>query len=72
MKTTLLTRLARLESHHADRGRSVAQDILLDLIDVPPEEAARRIAEAEAQKVPGAWLIIVRGSTVAPSNPEDL
>ncbi len=54
------TRLARLEAQQAERTRPWGQFIELDLIDVPPDEAARRIAEAEAQKRPEDLLIIVQ------------
>jgi hypothetical protein len=36
------------------------------LIDVPPDEAAQRIAAAEAQKRPEDMLIIVQGTTIEP------
>lgn len=60
------TRLARLEAQHAERTRPWGRFIQLDLIDVPPHEAARRIAEAEAQKRPEDMLIIVQGTCMQP------
>ncbi len=64
---TTHTRLARLEAQQAERARPWGRFIQLDLIDVPPDEAARRIAEAKAQKRPEDLLIIVQATLLLPT-----
>ena len=63
---TQLRRIQQLEAQQAARPRPWGRFIQLDLIDVPPDEAARRIAEAEAQKRPEDLLMIVQGTTMEP------
>ncbi len=67
MASSIQRRLARIEAQQAERTRPWGRFIQLDLIDVPPEEAARRIAAAEAQKQPEDLLIIVQGTCLPPA-----